>query len=619
MSCVLSVDRMLFLFRSSLLSIVVFSNSLFASDNKPDEIETIIVSSNMQMPLREVATSVSVLDQKTIKEMGFLTAQDLLRSMPSISITNSGGMGKNSSISIRGEEGFRTLVKIDGIDITDVTGPQSAPQIQHMMAGDLARIEVLRGPQGLMHGADAGGVILLSTASTEEGTKGQVSYEGGRYSTSNLQGHLSMANEQGDIFISGGRVKSDGINARITDLTQDLDGYENNTSHLRMGWNMNEQLRGEIVGRTTHAETQFDQCGWPSTNDCFEKFNQTNSRAAIKYTYDLGEAAVAYTHGNMYRDSYADQQKSLYNYQGENDRWELTGHTVWSDALKLVYGFEKRTDEAANDFEEHGITRDQDAFYAEYQGKFFDRLFVTLGGRQDRTDDFGNFDTHRLSAAYIIPQEFAGELKLKATSGTGFRLPSLYENMTNTRYGGVDLTPESSEGYDVGFEYQYSDKLQMELVYFNQRIEDQITYSYQTYTYVQEVPESKSKGVEWVGLWQLIDQLSFQANITRQNAEDSNGNTRVRKPELMANLGINFLPDDVWLIGINYRTTQDRIDVGNTPLNDYELVDLRIRVQPSDKVSAYIRIENLADKEYVEANGYNTTRQAAYMGMDFSF
>jgi vitamin B12 transporter len=48
----------------------------------------------MEMPLREVATSVSVLDQKTIKEMGFLTAQDLLRSMPSISITNSGGIGK---------------------------------------------------------------------------------------------------------------------------------------------------------------------------------------------------------------------------------------------------------------------------------------------------------------------------------------------------------------------------------------------------------------------------------------------------------------------------------------------------------------------------------------------
>jgi vitamin B12 transporter len=601
---------------------VFFSNYLFAAEDKAEkkveEVETIIVSSNVEMPVREVATSVSVLDAKTIKEMGFLTAQDLLRSLPSISITNSGGMGKSSAISIRGEEGFRTLVKIDGIDITDVTGPQSAPPIQHMMANDLARIEVLRGPQGLMYGADAGGVVLLSTAATEEGTKGRAAYEIGRYATSNMQGNLSMANSLGDIFISAGKVESDGINSRVSDTTQDLDGYENNTSHLRMGWNIHEQLRGEIVGRTTHVKNQYDQCGWPSTNDCREEFNQTNSRAALKYTYDLGEASLAYTHGNMYRDSYADQQKSLYNYQGENDRWELNGYTKWSDAIKLLYGVEKRTDEAANDFEEHGISRNQDAFYAEYQGKFFDRLFVTLGGRQDKTEDFGNFNTHRLSAAYFIPQVTTGELKLKATSGTGFRLPSLYENMTNTRYGGVELTPESSEGYDIGFEYQYNE-MQMELVYFNQKIEDQITYSYTTYTYVQEVPESEAKGFELAGRLQLIDQLNLHANITKITAEDSNGNPRFRKPEFMANLGIDFTPSDIWLIGINYRTTQDRVDLGNVPLDDYELVDFRVRVQPLDNISAYIRIENLDNKKYVEANGYNTMRQATYMGIDVSF
>ena len=607
-----------------LLGLSAIINPVFAAEKNQQqeqvkEVETIIVSSNIEMPLREVATSVSVLDEKSIREKGFLMTQDLLRTMPSISITNAGGMGKNSSISIRGEEGFRTLVKIDGIDITDVTGPQALPHIQHMMANDLARIEVLRGPQGLMYGADAGGVVLLSTAATEEGAKGHLTYEGGRYDTSNLQSNLSLANEQGDIFISGAQVKTDGINAMVSDATRDLDGYENNTSHLRMGWNVGEQWRAEVVGRTTHGATEFDNCGWPSTNDCVEEFNQTHSRAALHYSYDSGEATVAYTHGNMYRDSYENNIKSLYNYQGENDRWELTGNTTWSDALKLIYGFEKRTDEAANDFEEHGILRDQDAVYAEYQGQFFDQLFVTLGARQDRTDEFGDFNTHRLSAAYIIPQVLNGELKLKATTGTGFRLPSLYENMTNIQYGGVKLSPESSEGFDVGVEYRWNDQLQIELVYFNQKLEDEITYSYQTYTYVQEVPESKSKGVEWTGRFQLMDELNFYTNITRITAADSNGQPRLRKPKLMVNMGVDFTPDDVWLIGINYRNTQDRVDVGNTPLQDYELVDFRIRVQPSKSVAGFIRVENLLDKKYVEAYGYNTYRQAVYIGVDFSF
>ena len=610
------------LFKKSYLYLLVAglgcSESAFA-DVKAEEIETIIVSSNIEMPLREVATSVSVLDENAIKEKGFLTAEDLLRSLPSISIANAGGMGKNSSLSIRGEEGFRTLVKIDGIEVTDVTGPQAAPPIQHVMSSDLARIEVLRGPQGLMYGADAGGVVLLSTNSIDEGMKGGLAYETGAFATSRAQGNFGAASDLGDIFVSGTRVKTDGINAKISDTTQDKDGYENNTSHIRMGWNMTDSLRTEVVGRTTNATTKYDGCGWPTTNNCIEQFNQTNSRAALQYSYSLGEVTLAYNHSNMYRDTYENLTKSLYNYQGETDRWELSGHTRWNDAITLVYGFENREDESANDFEEHGISRDQQAAYAEYQGKFIDQLFVTLGVRQDKTDDFGDYDTHRISAAYLIPQVLSGELKIKATSGTGFRLPSLYENATNSQYGGVALTPETSEGFDLGFEYNWNNRLQTELVYFNQQVEDQITYSNSSWTYVQEVPKSKSKGVEWITTWQVLDQLSLNANITRITAEDSNGNPRIRKPKLMANAGLDYQVDDQWLIGVNYRTTQDRVDIGNTALDDYELVDLRVRSEFSKSISGFLRIENLLDKEYVEVNGYNTPGQAAYVGVDVSF
>jgi vitamin B12 transporter len=87
----------------------------------------------------------------------------------------------------------------------------------------------------------------------------------------------------------------------------------------------------------------------------------------------------------------------------------------------------------------------------------------------------------------------------------------------------------------------------------------------------------------------------------------------------MANLGLDYQVDDQWLIGVNYRTTQDRVDIGNIAMDDYELVDLRIGSEFSKNISGFLRIENLLDKEYVEVNGYNTPGQAAYVGVDVSF
>lgn len=601
------------------IAMILMSSGVMAVEEKKSEeiIETIVISSNIEMPLREVATSVSVLNEDDLKKSGALLIQDVLRQLPSIAVHNAGGLGKQSSISIRGEEGFRTLIKIDGIDISDPSATQSTAQVQHLLTSGVGRVEVLRGPQGLMQGADAGGVILISTKSHDQGVIGGVGYELGAYGTSNTQANLGVANKTGDIFIAANSAKTDGFNAQKSDVSGEKDGYENDTVHARIGWNMTETLRAELIGRTTYASSQYDNCFGPI--NCLDNFNQTNSRAAISHKNPLGQNQIAFTNTEVFRDSFVDGIKSGFNFQGEVNRIEFSGNANWSDAVRLVYGFERKEEESANDYEEHGISRDQQAAYAEYQGKFIDQLFVTVGVRQDKTDDFGDYDTHRISAAYIIPQVMSGELKIKATSGTGFRLPSLYENATNSQYGGVALTPETSDGFDIGFEYSWNNRLQTELVYFNQQVEDQITYSNSSWTYVQEVPESKSKGVEWVTTWQMLDQLSLNANITRINAEDSNGNPRIRKPKLMANLGLDYQINQQWLIGVNYRTIQDRVDIGNIPLDDYELMDFRVRSEFSKSISGFLRIENLLDEKYVEVNGYNTPGQATYIGVDVAF
>ena len=90
------------------------------SNDNPNKLEEIVVtSSRVPMPLRQIGTSVSVITQQEITERGFNSLSDVLRTQPSMSVTNSGGAGQQTTLRIRGEEGFRTLVLLDGIDLSE--------------------------------------------------------------------------------------------------------------------------------------------------------------------------------------------------------------------------------------------------------------------------------------------------------------------------------------------------------------------------------------------------------------------------------------------------------------------------------------------------------------------
>ena len=143
--------------------------------------EVVVSSSRTVMPLSQVGSSVTVIDAEEIQQRGYISVVDLLRTQPGIATSRNGGPGQVATIRIRGEEGFRTQVRLDGMKLADPTGTQVGPQAEHILASEeISRIEILRGPQGLMYGADAGGVINLFTPRGQGELSGQLSAEGGR-------------------------------------------------------------------------------------------------------------------------------------------------------------------------------------------------------------------------------------------------------------------------------------------------------------------------------------------------------------------------------------------------------------------------------------------------------
>ena len=596
------------------------------ADNPLEEI--VVTATGVEMPLRQVGTSISVIDQEEIERLGFVSLYDVLRTQPGVSVTNTGGTGSAASLRIRGEEGYRTLVLLDGIDIADTSGPQVSPRFEQLLSSGVQRVEILRGPQGLMYGGDAGGVVNITTIAPRDGFGGEVSAEGGRYGTQQFSGNVGGGNDTVDFNLSGADFSSDGFNARSTDeVLKDDDGYDNSTVNARIGYQATEQLRFTAVGRDVHGKNRYDDCytvdTFESTDRCSDHYQQQAWRLAADYQAGRFEHQLAYTGNDTDRTFYSDGQTS-FRARGTLERIGYLGNFRYSDGLRLVYGAERQQesiDDGSTD-----DSRNQYGYYLEYQGGFGENLFVTAGARYDDNDDFGTHTSYRLSSAYLIPLA-GGDLKLKGAYGTGFRAPSLYEvayNNGSFAYppaSQTSLQEEKSRGYDVGLTWGADSGLYLEAVYFDQKIDDEIYFDLANYSgYLQRNGTTDSSGVELSAAWPLLASLSLSANYTFNNTETADGQSRPYRPEHLANLGLSWRAlGDTLVLGAAWRLSQDAEDVDGSQLDDYQVLELTASYQLLPSLQLFGRVENALDEDYQEVPTYNTSGAAGYAGMKYIF
>ena len=593
--------------------------------NKMEEV--VVTSSRVPVPLRQIGTSVSVISGEEIQQRGFSTLADVLRSQPAVSVTNTGGPGKTTSLFIRGEESYRTLVLLDGINISDASGTQISPRFEHLLSAGIGRVEILRGPQGLMYGADSGGVVDITSTTPREGFGGQVSAETGKFGSQQLSGNIGAGNDVGDFALSATSMETDGFNALTTDdVLRDDDGYENTTVHGKAGWTPTQDLRIELVGHYADGENEYDGCFGPSgpANVCSDTYEMTAWRASVDYT--LG----AFTHDLAYAGNQTDRALQEFGVESFATRGELNsvnylGTFTGSEALRLVYGLEVKEEKLESDSGD--ADRRQDSVYAEYQGDFDNSIFVTAGARYDDNEDFGSHTSYRVSGAYLFDLD-AGDLKLRATYGTGFRAPSLSEIAYNNRAevfppaSDVVLREETSAGYDVGLSWFADSGLFLEAVYFDQKVTDEIFFDLADYSgYLQGNGDSTSTGVELISEYLAFESLELSGNYTYNDTENADDQQRIRRPKHLLNLGVNWrILESRLSLGFNARGSFDAIDgATGVSLDDYTVVDINASFDVMSGIQVYGRVENLFDEDYEEVPTYNTSGTAGYVGVRWNF
>ena len=188
--------------------------------------DVVVTANRTAQRMDRVGSSIAVLTEEAIEAKQTVAVVDLLASTPGVSFTSNGGMGKATSLNIRGSENQHTVVLIDGVKLNDPSSTQGGFNFGNLMVGSIARIEVLRGAQSTLWGSQAiGGVVNVITAQPKAPLEGSIDAEGGSYSTAMVRAGIGGAGDQLSWRLSASQLQTSGFSAFAAGA--EADGYRN--------------------------------------------------------------------------------------------------------------------------------------------------------------------------------------------------------------------------------------------------------------------------------------------------------------------------------------------------------------------------------------------------------
>lgn len=597
------------------------------------ELEGVTVYSANRTPTdaSKVGSSVEVLTEKDFEGRGQTYVKDYLATVPGVSFNQSGPPGTTSQISIRGAIGQYVKVLVDGIDVSDPSGAVSQAAFEHLLIGDVSRIEVLKGSQSTLYGGDAvAGVVTIETKRAQKvGLSQSATGEYGAFNTFRGAYTAGYATQNGtNISFTAQGIDTDGFSAAAVG-TED-DGYQNLTFSGRGDYVVNPSLKFFFAARSLDAEFAYDGLVPPNftlgDTDDAGTINQQAGRVGTQFSLFNGafENTLAVQGMRVERDVFAGGVRAG-SFDGDRIKGEYNGVLRFNNQLALLAGADWERSGVETSNRDNRIAADIGGVFAQLTMEPIDGLVLTAGARIDDHSTFGTFDTHRLTAAYLIP---GSGTKVRGSLATGFRAPALdelfgiYPGIAN--YGNPNLQPEQSDSWDAGVDQAFfNGRLKAGATYFeldteNLIVFDSSCFALPTQCLVNVPGVTRRNGVELSASAVLTSQLTLNAAYTYVDTERANGDRLVRVPRHNFVVGVDLQPIEKVALNVTATYVADTIDnqfPGFVALEDYILLNAKASYEFAEGWKAYVRGENLLDEEYQTVLGYGTAGLSVYGGL----
>lgn len=618
-----------------------------------------VTATRTPVPTQNCGADVSVLSSEQLDVMQPMGASDAIRFLPGAVINTAGQTGGLASLFVRGGNSNYNKVIVDGVSFTE---PGGTFDFGTLPLSETDRLEFLRGAQSTLYGSDAMTSVVQVFTKTGTTPVPELTFgaDAGNYDTQH--GYASLAGAHGmfdyDVFADQFNTMGRGPN----------DAYSNSLEGLNVGAKLNQQIALRLRARHDNAITgvqdEWNFNGDPLlAPDLYEKARQNNFLGSFEMTitgpsrwthqFTGFEASLERINADpaispgriapvgevdfVYAD-FSHFNRAGFDYQGNYVERSWTQTTIG-------YEFEDENG-TVNDAVPapptiaHGLRRNQ-ALYGQ-QELTLKRLTVVAGARFVHNTTFGNAGTPRIALAYQMfhgGQTFSGT-RLKFSYTTGIKEPRFEETfgIGPFQIPNPDLKAERNRAFETGFQQGFfSNKMVLDATYFNNLFHDQIEFvTINPETFVGQyinLEKSLAHGAEVELQSRISSKISWNNSYTYTSTQIihappgtappyATDDPLLRRPHHSAqsllsylgkrwgaNLGANYVgwrPDSDFGYGYN---------INHAP--SYTLVNTGGWYALTSRVTAYVTINNVLNKQYNEVVGYPALRANFRAGMKF--
>ena len=598
-----------------------FSANVLAADavNKANSttLDTIVVTaSRSEENIKDVPARMSVIDKKIIEQNPILNLSDIIQRDPSVYIKQSGGMGQITEIGLRGTKAVHTLVLKDGarLNSQNELGPLYPAFLD---TTDVDQIEILKGPASVQYGSDAiGGVVqLISKKPTKNGAELT-----GIYGENNTYKTIAKANvvtDQGFYAQVGAqRLESDGTRIFESQDKGERASYDQKGYNAKVGYYQENQVDASASISENKGTGIFSNDYVNNTSPR----NFVNRVINTKVDYNILPDLIIGAHFANVQDkqdvpAYGSKYDTENNQADLNLKWKFTPHQNI-----LIGATYNDANYQTNTISNGDQSIESTGYYLQHQ--FKNELFDTQVGV--RVEDNERFGTHTVGQG-AVRYHFLPNASVYANIGTAFRAPTL--NELYSQWGGnINLKPEESTSYELGFDYDVTPNLTANLSVYRNEIENLISYATNPASNMN-VDKAQFTGGEAEVKWHQ-DDLFLSAGYAYVDTENKGTGKEIQYRPRQTMTLTTGLENSVYGISASLvARSKAYADTANTlRVPGYATVDLNAYWNVHPNVKLFTNIQNVGDVEYREVlntwpstDWYINTGRQASVGVTFKY